>query len=751
MKSKPALAAYLTLTAGMLLVVALLGSTASLAAEPPSTGTPQLVRSSYPSPPDSVAQPISRTARVIRVRRDSPGASLASVHPATVTITGGNGWQRIMAQGFEEHFSLPEWEVHDYSSADGGEYLWGQRDCKVLSGSHSLWAGGGGLDGRSLTCGETYANNLFTWLIYGPFDLSQATDAELQFALWADVQGETAGLIDEVFWGASINGGNSFDGWALAGQTGDWVPEELNLANVPGLGDLTGQPEIYVAWVFKSNENNPIGYQGAFVDDVALWNHTDPPPTPPPMPPTLPITRHTTLTDFAGGRSHDRTVVKTDQGDGALALAAQAESLGAWERLPSLPARLVSFAAATAKGYLFVMGGLSYETEYQRHVYSAPIQDDGLLGRWVEVAQLPQALRAHAAVVANEHLFVLGGLNNYGLQSTVFSARINDDGTLDSWDMLPNLPIPLASHAAVSAQGYLYVLGGRMAIDPTLVSDAIYRARVGANGTLGEWETLSTPLPLPSQWHAAVAACNHLYLIGGADTMNERSHIFRAPIQADDSLGAWSPTNPLSKTLITHAAVAARDGILVTGGWSSGDPIFVSQKQVYWAPLNQDCSLGSWLEAPPLPYATDTHVLVATDRHVYNLGGTNAEHHFFASVLMAPLQLDDSPVRQGTFNHQFHLGRSHTIESLRWTEEGSGDTQISLRYRVDNPATGEYGPWSDYSATSPIPVNAIGRHLEYQLKFEDASALSDRRVSEVSLSVSALPSVYLPIVLKNQG
>jgi hypothetical protein len=126
----------------------------------------------------------------------------------------------------------------------------------------------------------------------------------------------------------------------------------------------------------------------------------------------------------------------------------------------------------------------------------------------------------------------------------------------------------------------------------------------------------------------------------------------------------------------------------------------------------------------------------------------NAAPTYFASVLEAPLQFRDSPVHQGFFNHQFYLGRSYAIDSLNWAEEGSGDAQISLRYRVA-AATEEYGPWSHYTSTNPIPVSAIGRYLEYQLKFEGGSGLSDRRVSEVSLRVTTLPAVYLPAVVKD--
>jgi hypothetical protein len=673
-----------------------------------------------------------------------PSPSVRSVAPTN----NGSGWQRIEFQDFEGAFPDPPlWRSLANIADDGLIYFWDDRNCRALSGNRSAWSIGFSSDGGP-DCGATYANGVQNRMVYGPFDLSQATDAELQFALWTDVEGNGADWIDKVFCGASTDD-EFFAGWSTAGQTGDWVPSNLGLTSVYLLGDLTGQPEVYVGWEFTSNESNPTSYEGAFVDDAALWVYRDPPPTPPPMPPTLPITRHTSLADFAGGRSHDGTVVEAQQGDGALALAAQAEALGAWERLPSLPRELFHFATVTAKGHLFVIGGNSPDGGHQRCVYSAPIQDDGLLGHWVELTPLPQALQGHAAVVANDHLFVLGGYNFNGIQATVFSAPINDDGTLGGWTELPPLRERLLYHAAVSAHGHIYVLGGQKSIEPEIVSGAIYRARVNANGTLSNWETLPNPLPGRSAFlHAAVAACNYLYLLGGGDEILEWADVYRAEINADGSLGAWNHLTPLPKPLVVSAAAATRGGILVTGGWSSGDPIFTSQRKVYWAPLGPDCSFDSWVELTPLPYPTHGHALAASDRYVYNLGGYNAASRYFASVLMASLQLDDRAVQHGSFNHQFYLGNAYTIETLQWTEEGSGDTEISLRYRVGD-STGEYGPWGDYTSTHPVPINALGRYVEYQLKFEGGNGLSDKHVTEVSLSITAPESVYLPLVVKD--
>jgi hypothetical protein len=749
MRTRVMLILYLALALGLLLAAASsVGSMASPVAGPPPAGTPPglvQVRSTYPL--DLTGQPAGQPMGTVQMHADSAGLPRPSGRPA-VPPSDGSGWQRIEFQDFEGAFPVPPlWLSRANMADDGWAYFWDDRDCRSLSGSYSAWAIGF-CNGGVPDCGASYANGVANQMMYGPFDLSEATDAEAQFALWADVEGDGAHWKDKFYWGASLDGA-FHAGWATAGQTGDWVPGSLNLTNVPLLGDLTGQPEVYAVWGFESDESNPTTYEGAFVDDVALWVYTDPPPTPPPPTPTLPITRHTMLADFAGGRSHDGTVVGAQQGDGALTLAARAEALAAWERLPSLPRELFHFSAIVAKGHLFIIGGNSPDGGYQGRVYSAVLRDDGLLGHWIETVPLPQALQGHAAVVANDHVFVLGGFNASGIQATVFSAPIHPDGTLGPWTALPPLPKPLLYHAAVSTHCYIYVLGGGESVHPVVVSATVYRARANANGTLGDWETLPGLLPMRTQFHTAVAACDHLFLIGGADEMDERNHVYQTAVQADGSLGAWSHAVPLSKTLVAAAAAATHGGILVAGGWSSGDPISDAQRNVYWAPLGPGCSLGSWVERMPLPYSTHSHALAATDRYVYNLGGMNAAPRYFASVLMAPLQLGASHVGQGVFNHQFHLGDNYTIGALRWTEEGSGNAQVRLRYRVGDAGTGEYGPWSDYTSTSLIAINASGGFLEYQLRFEGGSGLGERYVTEVSIDIAAPRLVYLPLVVKD--
>jgi hypothetical protein len=232
-------------------------------------------------------------------------------------------------------------------------------------------------------------------------------------------------------------------------------------------------------------------------------------------------------------------------------------------------------------------------------------------------------------------------------------------------------------------------------------------------------------------------------LAGQDAVINEWAAVYQAELYPDGSLGTWIQTTSLPKTLAAHAATAIRDGILVTGGWSTPDPVSSIQKKAYWAPLSSDCSLGSWIELTPLPYGTYRHALIATDDHVYNLGGS------LANVMMAPLHLNNDAVQQGRYNHQFLLGDNYPIEALHWTESGSGDTEINIRYRIGDTYTGEYGAWSDFFSTPPVIINSTGGFLEYEVEFEDGSSLDEKYVTEISLSLETSSLVYLPLVVKD--
>jgi hypothetical protein len=193
------------------------------------------------------------------------------------------GWVTMKSEDFEGTFP-GEWDVSD-NNPNNGSYYWGKRTCQPNGGGYSGWAVGGG-DGSYLPCGNNYPNNVEGWMVYGPFSLADASDAELTFKLWLDVEYD----YDLVFRGASIDD-YSYYGWSTTGYSAGWVDSELDLTNVPTLGDLTGEPNVWIALVFFSDFST-VRPEGAYVDDVLLRKYVGTmaaPPTGPrgADPPTL--------------------------------------------------------------------------------------------------------------------------------------------------------------------------------------------------------------------------------------------------------------------------------------------------------------------------------------------------------------------------------------------------------------------------------------------------------------------------------
>ena len=176
-----------------------------------------------------------------------------------------DSWTTIMSEDFEGSFPSGLWNVYNNPT-------WGKDDYKPLSGAYSAWCARGGSPGLDPAT-NNYANNMNSWMVYGPFDLSDAPAADLSFYLW--LQSEQN--YDWFYFVASIDGDN-FYGPGISGNSGGWINEILDLTSVPTLGNLCGQPSVWIAFIFQSD--NIITYKGAFVDDIILQKNipSGPPP-----------------------------------------------------------------------------------------------------------------------------------------------------------------------------------------------------------------------------------------------------------------------------------------------------------------------------------------------------------------------------------------------------------------------------------------------------------------------------------------
>ena len=93
------------------------------------------------------------------------------------------GHTTIMSEGFEGAFPNGLWSVYDGDGAANGEYLWDDDDYYPHIDDWSAWVAGAGANGLDPAY-DNYANNMQSWMVYGPFDLSEATAASVSFCYW---------------------------------------------------------------------------------------------------------------------------------------------------------------------------------------------------------------------------------------------------------------------------------------------------------------------------------------------------------------------------------------------------------------------------------------------------------------------------------------------------------------------------------------------------------------------------------------
>ncbi len=382
-------------------------------------------------------------------------------------------------------------------------------------------------------------------------------------------------------------------------------------------------------------------------------------------------------------------------------------TVGSWTtESNSLPATLRNHAMVAWNGRLYVTGGANdVAGTSQNTVYSAPINSDGSVGSWTtELNVLPAVRRAHAMVAWNGRLYVTGGYDGTTVQTTVYSAPLNSDGSVGSWITEANsLPTARWTHAMVDWNGRLYVVGGS---DGTDISSTVYSAPVNSNGTVGSWTTESNALPSALWMHVMVSWGGKLYVIGGSSNTaaTPQANVYVASITASGSVGSWTTeTYGLPAPRAFHGAAVWNGNVLLVGG---DDASGAATNSVYHALINADGQIGGWTtESNSLPIAMDSIGMSIWNGRMYVAGGSN-NGTSVSTVAYATINSNGSVGAWTTSSSLLPQAiSSHTMavwDGRLYISGGSvasGSTS-SVVYASINP-DGSVGSWV---ATSSIPI-----------------------------------------------
>src|SRR5574340_159991 len=180
-------------------------------------------------------------AGVERASLTWPGEFIPSQGPAQPSEPvdpPANAWQTVFSDGFEGAFP-GSWSV-------SGNPTWGDSSYTAHTGSWSAYCVDSGIAAPG-----PYPNNTNAWMVYGPFSLADATDAKVDF--WYRNKSEVD--YDWFSWTASTNGTNYY-GAKVSGDANTWRSQTFDLKNVYTLGNLCGQSQVWIAFIFQSDVSN---------------------------------------------------------------------------------------------------------------------------------------------------------------------------------------------------------------------------------------------------------------------------------------------------------------------------------------------------------------------------------------------------------------------------------------------------------------------------------------------------------------
>ncbi len=264
--------------------------------------------------------------------------------------------------------------------------------------------------------------------------------------------------------------------------------------------------------------------------------------------------------------------------------------------------------------YVFVTGGAGNDSVPLADVNAATIQNNGTLSGWTSLTALPAARAFHRSVAATPfnskvkgsgYLYVLGGIATKGGDpvTTIYRAQLNNDGTIGVWSPIGDLPRALHSFGVALFRSTIYVAGGATTGNAPVAD--VYSAQIDTLGNLSDWRT-ETSLPSARAYLGFNTFGGYLYAVfGETGTVdpNDAGYTNNATKLTDvlyskvdlrtDTLGAWtlnatSPGKARDKhsSLVAGGALFESAGLYAAAGTGSSENVY--------ATINSDGTVGSF-------------------------------------------------------------------------------------------------------------------------------------------------------------
>ena len=399
-----------------------------------------------------------------------------------------------------------------------------------------------------------------------------------------------------------------------------------------------------------------------------------------------------------------------------LVLAAHTAQGQQWVQTTPLPDGYQEQGLVYSSGFLYQTGGSSRLNGDQdgTNVFYAPVYTNGIVGVWNTGTQLPEAVLNHAAVTLNGFVYVLGGYHytpasNDFISKVVYYSKIHSDGSIGPRQVANPMPYSAFFESASIWNNRIYIIGGWTSAQA--LTSAIYSANIQPDGSLSAW-VAQTSVPDAIYTQGEVSN-GYLYVLGGVVNGGEEliNIVYYTRINADGTLGGWNPTQSLPQVTANPGAVAASGYIFTMTGFNGSSLL----NTFYMASVAGDGSVGSWSAGTPLPQALTYSAAAVSDSYIFVSGGaanTGISSAVYSLNLPPPPTTPALILPSSTTNGNFQLeltssrntgfGIQASTDLTTWIDIGWGFTDTNGDMLFQDTNAASF-PNQFYRAYWPLP------------------------------------------------
>ena len=290
-----------------------------------------------------------------------------------------------------------------------------------------------------------------------------------------------------------------------------------------------------------------------------------------------------------------------------------------WKQTSPLSVQRAGAAVVVANDVIYMIGGVdgldfTSSTEYAR------IQPDGSLGSWQPGPKLIEARGFTEAIVHNAFIYVVGGGNGpYGhnLLRTVERARILPNGALGPWLRQSGMEVTRRCSKAIATDKKIYSFGGFGGV----MLDSVESAEFQPDGSLGAWKLEPEPMTVPRYINSVKLIGNTAYAIGGHEQVRGVgiTSVEMSQLDKDGTLQKWQTTSPLQIGRYGHSSAFHGNHVYAMGGLSGAEYLDTVEKTTVAA----NGELSAWQSTTPLSQPRANFNAAHHNNYIYVLGGSN--------------------------------------------------------------------------------------------------------------------------------